>query len=121
MKISQIQTILQAHVLSGGEFMDREVQNACGSDMMSDVLAFVKDQAVLVTGLTNPQVVRTASMMDMSCIIFVRGKTPGEGVLMLAREMGIVVLATEQTMFTTCGILYENGLRGGTNTSPDQD
>ena len=64
MKISDMQTILEARVLAGGSYLDREVHAACGSDMMSDVLAYVKDQAVLITGLTNPQVVRTASMMD---------------------------------------------------------
>jgi hypothetical protein len=81
--------------------------------MMSDVLAFVKDQAVLLTGLCNPQVVRTATMMDMRCIVFVRGKTPTPDVLALANDAGIVVLATDMRMYTACGILYENGLHGG--------
>lgn len=121
MKISDMQTILEARVLAGGSYLDREVHAACGSDMMSDVLAYVKDQAVLITGLTNPQVVRTASMMDMACIVFVRGKCPDEMVLKLAREMEIAVLATELTMFTACGLLYEKGLRGGRNTNPSQD
>jgi hypothetical protein len=81
--------------------------------MRSDVLAFVKDQAVLLTGLCNPQVVRTATMMDMRCIVFVRGKTPTPDVLALANDAGIVVLATDMRMYTACGILYENGLHGG--------
>ena len=71
MKVRDVVQILKADVLVEGD-LDTEVRTACGSDMMSDVLAFVKDQSVLLTGLTNPQVVRTAEMMDMHCIIFVR-------------------------------------------------
>lgn len=113
MKIKDIQTALDADLLTPDADLDREVHTACGSDMMSDVLAFVKDQAVLLTGLNNPQVVRTASMMDMLCIVFVRGKRPEESVLKLAEQMDIVVLATKLSMFPACGILYQNGLRGG--------
>lgn len=113
MKIQQITEILEAGVLTKDADMGREVHSACGSDMMSDVLAYVKDQAVLLTGLTNPQVVRTASMMDMVCIVFVRGKRPDSAIMNLANEMGITLLATQYTMFQACGILYEKGLRGG--------
>ncbi len=113
MKIEEIVRVLDAAILTANADLAREVHHACGSDMMSDVLAFVKDQAVLVTGLTNPQVVRTASMMDMVCIVFVRGKKPADAILSLAQDMGITVLATEHTMFTACGLLYEKGLRGG--------
>ena len=81
--------------------------------MMSDVLAFVKEQAVLLTGLVNLQVVRTAEMMDMKCIVFVRGKKPPVEVIQLAEECDIVVLATAERMYVACGQLYENGLRGG--------
>jgi hypothetical protein len=81
--------------------------------MMSDVLAFVKDQAVLLTGLCNPQVVRTAVMMDMRCIVFVRGKLPPDDVLTLADDAGLVVLATDERMYIACGKLYANGLAGG--------
>ena len=113
MKIRIIRELLDAEVLCGQEYMDREVNSACGSDMMSDVLAYVKDQAVLLTGLNNPQVVRTADMMDMICIVFVRGKAPDEMLLALAEERGIAVMATDKTMFTACGLLYSEGLRGG--------
>ena len=95
--------------------MDIEVHTACGSDMMSDVLAYVKDQAVLLTGLNNPQVVRTAEMMDMHCVVFVRGKQPDEQILKLADMRGIAVLTTDLPMFTACGLLYDAGLRGGTH------
>ena len=76
MKIQKVQDILQAELLCGVDLLETEVHSACGSDMMSDVLAFVKDQALLLTGLMNPQVVRTAEMMDIRCIVFVRGKRP---------------------------------------------
>ncbi len=113
MKIREIANILNANVLCCEECLDQEVKTACGSDMMSDVLAYVKDQGVLLTGLVNPQVVRTASMMDMHCIVFVRGKQPDETLLQLANKMGIALLCTQKTMFLACGLLYQNGLRGG--------
>ena len=115
MRLSQIKEILKAEVLCGEDHLDREVISACGSDFMSDVLAFVKNQALLLTGLVNPQVVRTADMLEMKCIIFVRGKVPGEGILELAAARDIAVLTTEKTMFSACGLLYEKGLRGGTS------
>jgi predicted transcriptional regulator len=77
---------------------------------MSDVLAYTKDQSVLLTGLVNPQVIRTAVMMDMLCIVFVRSKTPSDEMIKLANESGIVVMGTDMTMFTACGKLYSNGL-----------
>lgn len=95
------------------DHLDTDIHTACGSDMMSDVLAYVKDQSVLLTGLLNPQVVRTAEMMDMLCIVFVRGKRPESEVVELARQKGIVLLSTEERLFTACGILYTNGLGGG--------
>ena len=113
MKISKIKELLDAKVLCGEDKLGSHVYSACGSDMMSDVLAFVKEQAVLLTGLINLQVVRTAEMMDMKCIVFVRGKNPPEEVIELADESGIVVLQTEERMYVACGKLYENGLRGG--------
>ena len=81
--------------------------------MMSDVLAFVKEQAVLLSGLVNPQVIRTAEMMDMKCIVFVRGKKPSIDMIDLATERDIVLLRSELEMFTACGLLYQNGLKGG--------
>lgn len=112
MTIRDIIRILDAEVLAGGNF-DTELHTACGSDMMSDVLAYVKDQSVLLTGMVNPQVVRTAEMMDMKCIVFVRGKTPDDTMISLAEELGIVLLQTRYRMFTACGLLYSNGLHGG--------
>ncbi|HIW74735.1 MAG TPA: hypothetical protein H9684_10455 [Firmicutes bacterium] len=113
MTIADVRDILQATVVTGEENLETEVHNACGSDMMSDVLAFVKDQSVLLTGLVNTQVVRTADMMDMVCIVFVRGKEPGPEMIELAADRGIVLMKSSLRMFTACGLLYENGLRGG--------
>jgi len=113
MKVKELTEILEGTVVYGEDFLDREVYTACGSDMMSDVLAFVKEQAVMLTGLVNPQVVRTAEMMDMKCIVFVRGKKPDAGMVELAEEREIVLIQTNLEMFTACGKLYEAGLRGG--------
>lgn len=113
MNVQDIKDILKAEVHCGEDAMDREVHTACGSDMMSDVLAFVKDQSVLLTGLVNMQVIRTAEMMDMVCIVFVRGKKPSEDMIKLGRERSMVMLSTKYRMFTSCGLLYENGLKGG--------
>lgn len=113
MKIGRVVELLDAKVLCGEDKLDKEVHSACGCDMMSDVLAFVKDQAVLITGLCNPQVVRTAVMMDMRCIVFVRGKMPPQDVVDLAEDSGLVVLASGERMYTACGKLYVNGLAGG--------
>ena len=110
MKISDIMDLLEAEVLCGEEHLDREVHSACGSDMMSDVLAYVKDQAVLLTGLVNPQVVRTAEMMDMVCIVFVRSKVPTEEMINLACDSGIILMKSKKRMYEACGKLYASGL-----------
>ena len=112
MKIGEIKELLKAEIVCGEESLDREVYSACGSDMMSDVLAYVKDQAVLLTGLVNTQVVRTAEMMDMVCIVFVRSKCPTAEMVELARESGIVLLKTQKRMYEACGKLYKCGLCG---------
>ena len=112
MKIKEIRELLGAELLSGEEYLENDVCSACCSDMMSDVLAYVKDQGVLITGLVNPQVIRTANMMDMVCIVFVRDKKPSEEILSLAEENGIVVMTTSFRMYDACGILYQNGLQG---------
>ena len=113
MKIEDIKNILEAEVICCADMLDREVKTACGSDMMSDVLAFVKEQAALLTGLVNPQVVRTAEMMDMHCIIFVRGKRPTLDMIQMAEDRDMVMLCTDLEMFTACGKLYVSGLKGG--------
>ena len=110
MKICTMQELLDAKVLCCEENIGKHVYSACGSDLMSDVLAYVKDQAVLLTGLINSQVIRTAMMMDMVCIVFVRSKEPTEEMLQLASENGIVILSTDKRLYEACGLLYANGL-----------
>lgn len=114
MKIFEVKKVLGAEVLCGNNLMDNEVSYAFGSDLMSDVLAFVKGKTLLLTGLTNQQVVRTAEMADLSAIVFVRGKKPGEDIIDLATEKNIVLLMTRDTMYTASGKLYSNGLEGVT-------
>ncbi|MBR5438391.1 MAG: hypothetical protein IKV21_05670 [Clostridia bacterium] len=113
MKIKELCDILEGEIMCRADLTEKEVFTACGSDMMSDVLAFVKEQAALLTGLVNPQVVRTAEMMDMHCIIFVRGKRPTLQMIEMAEDRDMVMICTEMEMFTSCGKLYSAGLRGG--------
>ena len=113
MKICTMQELLNAKVLCCEENLGKHVYSACGSDLMSDVLAYVKDQAVLLTGLINSQVIRTAMMMDMKCIVFVRGKNPSDDIVQLASDAGIVVMHSNERMYVACGLLYANGLLGG--------
>ena len=115
MKIKDIQHLLDAKLLCHGDNLEQEVTSAFGCDLMSDVLAYVKDQSVLLTGLVNPQVIRTAEMMDIVCIVFVRSKKPDENMIELANEREIPILCTGHRMFSACGLLYEKGLRGGSD------
>ena len=110
MKMAELAKIINAEILCCEDKCETEVNSACGSDMMSDVLAYVKNQAVLLTGLVNLQVIRTAGMMDMRCIIFVRSKKPTEEMIAAAEESGIVVMTTDMRMYEACGVLYNNGL-----------
>ena len=112
MKMKEIIALLEGRLLCGSPEDDHEFTSAFASDMMSDVLAYGQGQALLLTGLLNQQVIRTAEMLDMRCIVFVRGKTPSEEVLSLARQKGIAVLSTQRGMFTASGLLYSAGMCG---------
>ena len=110
MKIREIAELVNARVLSGEEVLDEEVHEVFCCDMMSDVLAFATNQSVLITGLLNPQVVRTAMMLDMHCIVFISGKAPTPEIVSLAEANDIVTMVTELSMFHAAGILYDTGL-----------
>lgn len=112
MTIADMVSVLHARVLCGEERLATPVYTACCSDLMSDVLAFVNEKTVLITGLTNHHVLRTADMLDLKCLVFARGKVPGEELLEQAQEQGLVVMTTCETAFTACGLLYQAGLRG---------
>lgn len=112
MQLSQVKEVLDAVVLCGEDRLDEEVSSACGSDFLSDVLAYVHSQNLLLTGMVNAQVIRTAEMTDIKCIVFVRGKRPDEDIIQLASQCGIVVMTSNERLYTACGKLYANGLRG---------
>jgi hypothetical protein len=113
MKVAEAVTLLEGQFFSGEEKSDYEVSSACGADLMSDVMAFVKDKVLLLTGLVNPQVIRTAELLDIHAIIFVRGKAPGRDMIDMAEESDIILAGTKMPMFISCGKLYEAGLKGG--------
>ncbi len=113
MKVRDVKNLLSASILSGETYLDKEVLSACGADLMSDVLTFVKEKTVLLTGLVNPHVIRTSEMLDVVCIVFVRGKRPTQDILDMADDIGVVVLSTQDTLYTACGKLYMSGLPGG--------
>ncbi|MCX7681525.1 MAG: DRTGG domain-containing protein [Anaerolineae bacterium] len=110
MKLREVLDIIDGKVISETVDLDMEVQMGCGADLMSDVLAFTHEGTLLMSGLTNPQVVRTAEMAGIKAIVFVRGKIPPPETVALAKEKGIPLLASKYTMFETCGRLYQAGL-----------
>lgn len=113
MKVQEVKEILEAKVWTGETCLDKTVYAACGCDLMSDVLAFAKEKVLLLTGLINPQVIRTAEMLDIKAIVFVRGKSPSENMIALAKEKHITLLSTNDPLYIACGKLYEKGLGGG--------
>jgi predicted transcriptional regulator len=110
MKVQRVKEVLDASVLCGEELLDREILSACAADLMSDVLAYVKTEALLLTGLTNTQVIHTADMMDINCIVFVRGKMPSSELIEYGRQHDMVLLSTSHKMYYASGLLYNAGL-----------
>ena len=112
MTLKDIKRILEAEVLVGDDLLHKDIKMACGSDLMSDVLSFVKSESLLLTGLTNPQVVRTSEMADLTAVCFVRGKKPDQETIKMAESKNIPLLTTPLPMFESCGRLYQEGLPG---------
>jgi predicted transcriptional regulator len=110
MKLGEIMRVVEGKPISKNIDLEYEIQMGSGADLMSDVLAFTQEGTVLMTGLTNPQVVRTAEMAGIKAIVFVRGKLPPSETIALAEEKGISLLASKYTMFETCGRLFRAGL-----------
>lgn len=110
MRLSEIQKMLDATVYAWEDGEDRDLSRVFACDMMSDILACDDEIELMVTGLVNQQVIRTADMLDIGVILFVRGKIPAEDVISMAKQRDMVVLGTRHRMFTTCGILYQAGL-----------
>jgi orotidine-5'-phosphate decarboxylase len=114
MTVREAVQVVEGQFYCGEEWADStEVHSACGSDLMSDVMAFVKEQVLLLTGLVNPQVIRTAELLDIKVIVFVRGKHPTLDMVDMARDAQIILAGTKYPMYIACGKLYEAGLRSG--------
>ena len=112
MKIIDIIDAVKAEVLVKNLEDTAEIKLGFASDLMSDVLAYATADSLLITGLNNHQVIRTAEMMDIPAVLFVRGKRPGKEIIELAKENSLTILATDYTMFKTCGLLLMNGMKG---------
>lgn len=120
MKLSEVRRILEAEVLSGEEILESvEALSVCGADLMSDVLAFTKERTLLCTGLVNPQVVRTAELIGLCGLVFVRGKRPSGEVIAMAAERNLPLLLTRHPLYETCGLLYTAGLPGCEDKPPE--
>jgi predicted transcriptional regulator len=113
MKVSEIIATLDGALLTGSSLLDVDIQSAFGADLMSDVMAFSKENVMLLTGLINPQSIRTADLMDIRVIVFVRGKNPSKEMVDEAERNGMAVITTRHSMFLSCGRLYEAGIREG--------
>jgi predicted transcriptional regulator len=111
-KLQQVKDILDADVIVGHEQLEMDVKTAFGADLMSDVLAFAKPGSLLLTGLTNPQIIRTSDVLDIAAIILVRGKRPLPETVQLAEELRIPLLSTKYILFESVGRLYAQGIRG---------
>jgi hypothetical protein len=121
-KLKEVITALECRAVVGEEipgFEDIEFEVGCGADLMSDVLAFIKPASILLTGLANAQVVRTAVVADIRAIVYVRNKQPDPKAVELAREGGIPLLSTPLLMFEACGRLYARGLKGGSEAQSE--
>ena len=112
MKLSQIVEALEAKVLSGDDLLEKEVDTCGASDLMSDILAGLSEGSILLTGLTTVQVIRTAMVAGVDAVIFVRGKTPPQEVIDLAREQDLPLISSPYSMFVSCGRLHACNLTG---------
>jgi len=110
--LNEVKAILDADLLVGHDLLEMEVKTAFGADLMSDVLTFAKPGCLLLTGLTNHQIIRTADILGIAAIIITRGKKPSLETIRLAEEINIPVLSTKYILFEAAGRLYENGIRG---------
>lgn len=112
MKLRDVLATVNGIAISNRIDLDLEVHRGVGADLMSDVLRFGGEGMLLVTGLINPQVIRTAEMVGIPALLFVRAKLPPPETVALAQEAGIALLATQFTMYESSGLLYKNGLLG---------
>ncbi len=116
--LRDICTLLSGQIVCGDQRADQKVTSACGCDLMSDVLAFTRPGSVLLTGLTNSQVIRTAEMLDLKAIVFVRDKRPDEQTIEMANSMQMVIILSPCPLYESCGRLYKAGLMGCLDVDP---
>lgn len=112
MTLKDIRDMLKAEALCCEDKLDSHAYSACGCDLMSDVLAFTKPGSILLTGLTNSQVIRTAELLDLKGVVFVRNRQPDDETIRLARDCGIPLLSSPYPLYESCGLLFAGGLRG---------
>jgi len=117
MTLNEVMRVLDAQLVCGDRKLSVEISSVTAADLMSDLLAFSRERTLLLTGLVNGQVIRTAELIDIVAIVFVRGKRPSEEMIDLAVQKGIPLLVTKYTLYDTCGLLYVSGLRPGTTAS----
>ncbi len=118
MKLADVARCLGATVLTGHDGLDREARGAFAADLLSDVLNRGAPHVLLLTGLTNPQVIRTAEIMDLAGVVFVRNKHVSPALVAMGAEKGLVMMATHRSLYETCGLLYVAGMAA---VSPDAD
>lgn len=110
MRVSELIAIIDGKLVTNTADLSREIKGGCGADLMSDVLASIQPEAVLLTGLCNPQVVRTSQMADVAAIVLVRGKCPPKETIELANSENIPLISSPFGMFELCGRLHEAGM-----------
>ena len=110
MNVKDLIELIDGHLYNPSANLDREIKGGCGADLMSDVLASIQPEAVLLTGLCNPQVIRTSMMADVAAVIIVRGKTPPQETIALAFKEEIALISSPFGMFELCGRLHKAGL-----------
>ena len=110
-KLHQVKELLEAEAIFGEELLDLEISSGFGCDLISDSLSFSRPDCLLLTGLTNVQIIRGAEMVEAKAITFVRGKRPGAEIIEMSRQRNIPLMVTKRFLFESCGILYQHGLR----------
>jgi predicted transcriptional regulator len=112
MKVYEIRDILDATVLTGEDNLDRTVSGAGGADLMQAFLAAATKDAVILTGLTTDDLIRTAKVSEVAAVVFVRGMKPEASALALAHSFELPTMVTRHSLFVASGKLYMHGLRG---------
>ncbi len=111
MKLSEVKEVLDAEVIIGHDKLDMQIKGGAASDLMSDLLRLPREGALLLTGLTSIQVIRTSVIAGMAAVVFVRGKRPNQEMIAHAREYDLPLLSSPLNMYSSCGMLFNKGLK----------